>query len=206
MCRAFETCGTSRGWRKKSLKKALKTRFFATARARRLSHKFIERVALCAREWHRVSIENRGPARARIASMQRRSRLQPIELSVDERSQLESWSRSRRTPRSLAMRARIVLRCRGGCSNREVARRLRVTTQTVGKWRGRFVAQRLRGLRDQPRPGAPRSISDALVEAVIAKTLHEQPPDAARWSSRRLATAFGISQRAVLRIWHTFGI
>jgi len=138
--------------------------------------------------------------------MQRRSRLQPITLSDEEQSQLESWSRSRRSARALATRARIVLNCRGGRSNREVARRLGVTTQTVGKWRARFVALRLRGLRDQPRPGAPRSISDALVERVLAKTLHERPPGAARWSSRRLATALGISQRAVLRIWHTFGV
>jgi transposase len=138
--------------------------------------------------------------------MQRRSRLQPIALSVEEQSRLEDWSRSRRSARALAIRARIVLKCRGGRSNREVARLLGVTTQTVGKWRGRFVALRLGGLLDQPRPGAPRSISDALVEAVLAKTLHEQPPDAPRWSSRRLATTLGISQRAVLRIWHTFGV
>jgi DNA-binding MurR/RpiR family transcriptional regulator len=52
--------------------------------------------------------------------------------------------------------------------------------------------------------GAPRSISDALVEAVLAKTLHEKPPDAARWSSRRLAATLRVSQRTVLRIWHGF--
>jgi transposase len=81
-----------------------------------------------------------------------------------------------------------------------------VTTQTVGKWRSRFIARRLAGLVDEPRSGAPRSISDALVEAVLAKTLHEQPPDAGRWSSRRLANELGISQRAVLRIWRAFEV
>jgi transposase len=104
------------------------------------------------------------------------------------------------------LRAQIVLRCRAARSNREVARQLGVTAQTVGKWRGRFLAERLRGLLDQPRSGAPRSISDELVATVLAKTLHEQPPDAQRWSSRRLANALGISQRAVLRIWHTFDL
>jgi transposase len=137
--------------------------------------------------------------------MPRRSRLQPIALNEEEHRQLEQWARQRRR-RALALRARIVLSCRDGRPNREVARRLRVTTQTVGKWRGRFVAQRLRGLLDEPRSGAPRSISDAVVETVLAKTLHERPPDAARWSSRRLASALGISQRAVLRIWHTFDL
>ena len=137
---------------------------------------------------------------ARMAS--RRSRLRPIALSDDEHRQLLQWSRQRRSPR--ALRARIVLSCRHGCSNREVASRLGVTTQTVGKWRGRFVATRLQGLLDQPRSGAPRSISDELVAAVLTKTLHEQPPGAERWSSRRLASELGISQRAVLRIWRAF--
>lgn len=134
-----------------------------------------------------------------------RSRLPPISLSTEEHSQLRNWSRSqRRLGRTLAMRARIVLHCRQGRPNREVALRLGITAQTVGKWRQRFVAERVRGLLDQPRPGAPRSISDALVEAVLAKTLHEPPPDAERWSSRRLASELGISQRAVLRIWRAF--
>ena len=138
--------------------------------------------------------------------MSRRSHLEPVALSSDERVQLEQWARSRKGTRALPLRARIVLRCDSGRSNREVAQLLGVTTQTVGKWRGRFVRRRMRGLFDAPRPGAPRSISDELVEAVLAKTLHEPPPDAARWSSRRLASLLGISQRAVLRIWRTFDV
>ena len=139
--------------------------------------------------------------------MPRRSRLQPITLSTEEQSQLRRWSRSKhRVGSAVALRARIVLQCRRGGSNREVARRLAVTVQTVCKWRQRFVAYRISGLLDQPRSGAPRSISDALVEAVLAKTLHEHPPDAERWSSRRLASELGLSQRAILRIWHAFDV
>jgi transposase len=139
--------------------------------------------------------------------MRRRSRLQPITLSTEEQSQLRNWSRSRRRlGPALPLRARIVLQCHLGRSNREVARHVGVTVQTVCKWRQRFVADRVPGLLDQPRSGAPRSISDALVEAVLAKTLHEHPPDAERWSSRRLASELGISQRAILRIWHAFDV
>lgn len=139
--------------------------------------------------------------------MQRRSLLQPISLSSDEQTQLRNWSRSkRRIGPALALRARIVLQCCRGHSNREVARRVGVTAQTVCKWRQRFLSDRVAGLLDQPRSGAPRSISDALVEAVLAKTLHEHPPDAERWSSRRLASKLGISQRAILRIWRAFDV
>ena len=106
--------------------------------------------------------------------------------------------------RSLALRARIILHCPHGRSNRQVARLVGMPEQTVCKWRQRFIAERVRGLLDQPRSGAPRSISDELVEAVLAKTLHQPPVDAERWSSRRLASELGISQRAVLRIWRAF--
>ena len=136
--------------------------------------------------------------------MQPRARLKPLILTRDEQEQLKQWVRNCQGCRPLAVRARIVLSCQAGCSNRESAKRLKVAAQTVGKWRARFVAQRMQGLADQPRSGAPRSISDALVEAVLAKTLHGKPPDAARWSSRRLAAALGVSQRTVLRIWRAF--
>jgi transposase len=133
-----------------------------------------------------------------------RSRLPSIVLSTEELRLLEGWRRTRRLGRRRSVRARIVLDCASGASNREVARRLRITTQTVGKWRSRFLAERTPGLLDQPRSGAPRSISDEVVEAVLTMTLHEHPPDAERWSSRRLASELGISQRAVLRIWRVF--
>jgi transposase len=138
--------------------------------------------------------------------MQPRARLKPLTLTGDEREQLEQWVRDCQGSRPLALRAQIVLSCQAGCSNRDSAKRLQVTAQTVGKWRARFVAQGMQGLADQPRSGAPRSISDAMVEAVLARTLHEKPPDAARWSSRRLAATLGVSQRTVLRIWRAFGL
>jgi transposase len=138
--------------------------------------------------------------------MRPRSRLRPLTPTQDEQAKLKQWARNARARRSLSLRARIVLRCRDGYSNREIARQLSVSSQTVGKWRARFVARGLPGLLDEPRSGAPRSISDDLVEAVLAKTLHEQPPENGRWSSRRLASELGISQRAVLRIWRTFDL
>jgi transposase len=76
----------------------------------------------------------------------------------------------------------------------------------VGKWRRRFVAQRLEGLRDEPRPGAPRTIEDRRIEAVIARTLESQPQGATHWSSRGMAHDCGLSVSTVQRIWRAFGL
>jgi len=74
-------------------------------------------------------------------------------------------------------------------SNEVVASELAVHAATVGKWRRRFVAEGLDGLLDEPRPGAPRRISDQQVELVLSKTLEQQPVDASHWSRRRPRTA-----------------
>jgi transposase len=132
--------------------------------------------------------------------------LAPLELSVAEEDALRSLAGRRTTAQALALRARIVLSCAMGERNQDVAAKLGVTPQTVGKWRARFVARRLDGLHDEPRPGVPRSIDDATVEAVIVATLETMPADATHWSSRAMARASGISTSSVQRIWRAFGL
>ena len=91
-------------------------------------------------------------------------------LSPSERATLEGLVRRRKSAQALALRARIVMTCAEGHADTEVAQRLRINRLTVGKWRRRFVARRLDGLFDEPRPGAPRRISDREVERVITQT------------------------------------
>jgi transposase len=129
-----------------------------------------------------------------------------ILLSDNERQTLERWSRRRSSSQALALRCRIVLACGEGLSNVEAGRQLGVHAATVGKWRRRFATRRLEGLVDEPRPGAPRTITDEQVEQVITKTLEETPADAIHWSTRAMARATGMSQTAISRIWRTFGL
>jgi transposase len=104
------------------------------------------------------------------------------------------------------LRARIVLACAQGGSNIAVAARLGVNFKTVSRWRARFLARRLDGLTDEPRPGVPRTITDAQVEEVVVRTLEEVPAGATHWSKRELAARVGISPASVHRIWRTFGL
>ncbi len=127
-------------------------------------------------------------------------------LSADERQTLEQWARRPKTAQALAQRARIVLACARGETNGAVAAAERVTRQTVGRWRTRFVKKRLNGLLDEPRPGAPRQITDAQVERVVRLTLETMPTDATHWSTRSMAKRAGLSQTAVSRIWRAFAL
>ena len=138
--------------------------------------------------------------------MRRGPQLRELKLTTQENNQLAEWTRRHKTAQALALRARLVLACAQGVDNSEVARRCRVMRQTVGKWRSRFLERRLDGLLDEPRPGAPRKIGDAKVEALIAKTLHEKPRNATHWNSRAMAKAMGVSQTSVVRVWRAFGL
>src|SRR2546428_3097722 len=130
----------------------------------------------------------------------------PLILNREERRELESLAHRSRSVPALARRARIVLACAEGQDNKGVAHRLRATPATVGKWRTRFVRERLAGLYDEPRPGAPRSITDDEIEQVVVRTLESTPRGATHWSTRGMAKAIGLSHATISRIWHAFGL
>jgi transposase len=125
----------------------------------------------------------------------------PVVLSDEERRVLSGWSRGPTTAPALAARSRIVLRCAEGGTIGQVAADLGVSRDMVSKWRSRFLVRRLGGLSDEPRPGRPRLIGDDRVVEVIKKTLEDT-----YWSTRSMASATGMSQSAVSRIWRAFGL
>ena len=130
----------------------------------------------------------------------------PLEVTSEEREKVTMMARRPKSAQAMAMRARIVLGCDAGLSNGAVAEKLGITGATVCKWRERFRVRRLEGLLDEPRSGAPRSITDAQVEEVVTRTLESMPKNSTHWSTRQMAQKTGLSQTAIVRIWHAFGL
>ncbi|HEX8800050.1 MAG TPA: IS630 family transposase [Terriglobales bacterium] len=131
---------------------------------------------------------------------------QALILTDEERGRLQSLAHRARSQSLLARRARVVLACAEGLDNKTVARKMRVSLGMVGKWRARFLQARLEGLYDEPRPGAPRKVSDAEVERVIIRTLESTPRGETHWSTRGMAQASGLSRMTISRIWRAFGL
>jgi putative transposase len=130
-----------------------------------------------------------------------------LEVTDDERKQLESIARSCSVPAALNQRAKIVLACAAEESNSEVAQRFRVSRPTVGKWRSRFIEKRIVGLYDELRPGAPRSISDEQIAELINTTLKTKPTNGTtHWSVRSVAAETAISKTSVHRYFQAFGL
>src|SRR5262245_65544539 len=130
----------------------------------------------------------------------------PLVLTDAERTTLIALTKRARTRPHLARRARVVLLCSDGLASTVVAQKLHMRGQTVSKWRGRFVRQRLEALYDEPRPGAPRTITDDAVEQVVTRTLESTPRGQTHWSVREMARATGLSRMTISRIWHAFGL
>jgi transposase len=131
---------------------------------------------------------------------------QPLTVTSEERQRLESLAHRTRSKALLARRARVVLGCAEGLDNKAVAKKLRCSLGMVGKWRSRFLEARLQGLYDEPRPGAPRKVSDDQVEKVVIQTRESTPRGQTHWSTRGLAKASGLSRMTISRIWHAFGL
>ena len=131
---------------------------------------------------------------------------QPLILTEEERDRLQSLAHRARSQPLLARRARVVLACGDGLANQSVARKVRVSLGMVGKWRARFLRARLEGLYDEPRSGAPRTVSDDQVEQIVIQTLESTPRGETHWSTRGLAKATGLSRMTISRIWRAFGL
>src|SRR6516162_2414152 len=131
---------------------------------------------------------------------------QALILTDEERDRLQSLAHRARSQSLLARRARVVLACAQGLDNKTVARKMRTSLGMVGKWRARFLQARLEGLYDEPRPGAPRKVSDAEVERVVIQTLESTPRGETHWSTRGLAKVTGLSRMTISRIWRAFGL
>jgi transposase len=131
---------------------------------------------------------------------------QAFNLTTGERVELERLARRPRTHRAVSLRAQILLLRDAGLKHSEIARKLRVTAATICLWQRRFVAKRIVGIYDEPKPGAPRRITDERIENIVVKTLESRPRGATHWSTRQMAKKVELSQSTISRIWRTFGL
>lgn len=125
-----------------------------------------------------------------------------LELTDEERAELERRVRAHTSSQRAAKRARVILLAAEAMPIRRIAGVVGMDEHNVGRWRRQFVAERLEGLEDRARPGRPRKFGHDERLAIVAKATSERPKHASHWSHRRLAAGldFAISESQVGRI------
>jgi transposase len=131
-----------------------------------------------------------------------------IELTPEEQSALETWSRSGKTEQRLAFRSNIILAASEGKENKSIAEDIGTTASTVGKWRHRFTESRINGLSDDSRSGVIPKYDDAALGKRILETLDKPVPYGyATWTGPLLAKDMGdVSEHKVWRILRQLNI
>jgi transposase len=130
----------------------------------------------------------------------------PLELTAEERVDLEAIATSRSMPHGLVRRAQLILWSESGVPLNEVGRRLKVSGPTVHHWRLQFRKLRLAGLHDQLKPGRPRTHDEEQIAQLLKTALTKKPKAATHWSVRALADSTGVSKSTVQRYLALFGV
>jgi len=131
----------------------------------------------------------------------------PVRLKPEQKTALQRIARQRSVPARLVERARIVLRAAEGLENKQIAAQMGIMPEKVARWRSRYLDGGIAALeKDAPRPGRTRTTTDVHVKQVVEMTLHQKPANATHWSTRTMATAAGISEASVRRIWRAHGL
>ena len=130
-----------------------------------------------------------------------------IELTDEQRQQLEKQARGRSVSVRVAQRSKMILLAATGLSDLKIGAALGVKRQTVARWRSRFIKMGMAGIeKDAPRPGRKPQIPAKRVLEIVRLTTQEKPADGTHWSTRSMAQVSGISEASVRRIWKRHGL
>jgi transposase len=123
-----------------------------------------------------------------------------LEVSSEQREELERWAQSRALPAGDVFRARLILALADGLSYRQIQRKLGASAPTVAKWKSRFEQAGMAGLRGRRRGSQPRAATPAVQARVIRRAQQKPSDGSTHWSCRKLAEELGISKSTVQRV------
>ena len=131
--------------------------------------------------------------------------IRTIELSEEDRGQLQGLLKAGTTQQRLVRRIRIVLAAGDGLTNEEIAERCGCGIHTARLWRNRWLEQGLEGLRDSSGRGRRRGLTAEKEAEIVAATLRP-PTTETHWSARRLAEQLEVSKSTIHRVWKRHGL
>lgn len=129
-----------------------------------------------------------------------------VQLTVEEREELEARIRSRSCRSDDARRARLILMLADGASYRAIAESLSCNEHYISTWKKRFLAERLAGLYSRHAGRQPSRRTAEMEAKVLAWTRRKPSDGSTHWSTRKLARELGVDHMLIARIWARAGV
>jgi transposase len=130
-----------------------------------------------------------------------------FEVSAADRERLAAVMANRNSLQKHVWRAAIILATAEGCGTTEIMRRAGVSKPCVWRWQGRFMEAGVDGLlRDKTRKPGKAPVPEAVVTALVERTLGAPPGETTHWTSRAMAAATGLAVSTVQKIWRSHGL
>ena len=130
----------------------------------------------------------------------------PVDLTKQQRSELQEIARSGALPAGFVLRAKILLLLADGLSYAAIKDKLDTTAPTISRWKKRFLEQGLDGF-ETHRPGQPASkLTPKLRGKILAATRQKPRDGSTHWSCRKLAGELGVSKTMVHKVWQEAGL
>src|SRR6476659_8393058 len=124
----------------------------------------------------------------------------PIEITPQQKRELERVVHARTSTQRELFRARIVLALMEGRSHEEISRQLDTSLQAVSRWRKRWAQGGLQGLKDVAGRGRRPSLKKSAVQKALSLA-GRQAPTGGPWTVRAMARQSGMSKSSVQRLW-----
>jgi transposase len=125
---------------------------------------------------------------------------QKIQLTMEEKQELLTMSRSHKLEKRYVDRATIILYSSEGKSLDQIISLTGKSRPVISKWRKRFHKYGIEGLKDAKRSGKPKTITPEQKALVVEKACTKPEGGYTNWSQKRIAHEVGISQSKVFQI------
>lgn len=110
-----------------------------------------------------------------------------VDLTAEERDELQLLLRSGKTAVRKLTRAQILLKADDGLPDAEIAEHIGTCVPTIERTRKRFVEENLDCLTERPRPGQKLKLDGKAEARLIAEACSKAPEGRKRWTLRLLA-------------------
>ena len=134
-------------------------------------------------------------------------RVSVLQLTTQDREEIDRWLTAHGTPQRVALRSRIVLATAAGRSDGAVARELEVNRKTVMLWRARFAEEGIDSLWEvAPGRGRKPTFGPDKIQAIVNATLQTKPKGMTQWSCRLMAQNQKVGKSTVSNIWRSHNL